>query len=317
MSQESPSPNRSSAFRILSLDGGGSKGVYTIGVLREVEALVGRPLADVFDIVYGTSTGAIIASALSLGLSVDAIERLYMDHIPKIMRRLSAGSRSRALESSLRAVLGDKSFKDCICGLGVVTTEYYEKRPVIFKSKLAMAHGMRDSFVPGFGCTIRDAVQASCSAYPFFKIKVVKPENHARLCLVDGGFSANNPALLAYVDGLVCRPSGGMPVKVLSVGVGQYPQRKPWRAVASAWNLATAIRQIELHFSASGRTLAKATEFAMRVGGDRIVRIDDAFAEPELAASLLEHDVERLERLRNKGKQSYGVAESGVREIVT
>jgi predicted acylesterase/phospholipase RssA len=317
MTGEPTETTKPTAFRVLALDGGGSKGVYTIGVLREVEALVKKPLAQVFDIIYGTSTGAIIASALSLGLSVDEIEKLYMAQIPKIMRPFFAHGRSQELGSSLRAVFGDKSFGDCLCGLGVVATEYNEKRPVIFKSKLAMAHGMRDTFVPGFGCLIRDAVEASCSAYPFFKVKAVKPSNHARLCLVDGGFSANNPTLLAYVDALSCRPDAATPIKVLSVGVGQYPQRTPWRAIASAWNLAVAVGQIELQFSASGTTLAKATELAARVGGAKIMRIDDSFTEPNLAASLLEHDIERLERLRNKGRLSFGAAEAGIREIVT
>ena len=50
------------SFRILSLDGGGAKGFYTLGVLKEVEALVGVPLCEKFDLVYGTSTGAIIAA---------------------------------------------------------------------------------------------------------------------------------------------------------------------------------------------------------------------------------------------------------------
>ena len=304
-------------FRVLALDGGGSKGVYTIGVLREVEALVKKPLGRIFDIIYGTSTGAIIASALSLGLSVDEIEKLYMAQIPKIMRPFSARGRSRELGSTLKAVFGNKTFADCICGLGVVATEYNEKRPVIFKSKLAMAHGMRDTFVPGFGCLIRDAVEASCSAYPFFKVKTVTPSNQARLCLVDGGFSANNPTLLAYVDALSCRPDAAMPIKMLSVGVGQYPQRKPWRAIASAWHLTIAVGQIELQFSASGRTLAKATELAARVGGATIVRLDESFTEPNLASSLLEHDIERLERLRNKGRLSFGAAEADIRNIVT
>jgi Patatin-like phospholipase len=47
--------------RILSLDGGGAKGFYTLGVLKQIEALAG-PLHESFDIVFGTSTGSIIAA---------------------------------------------------------------------------------------------------------------------------------------------------------------------------------------------------------------------------------------------------------------
>jgi patatin-like phospholipase/acyl hydrolase len=45
-------------FRILSLDGGGAKGFYTLGVLKEIEALVQRPLHEAFGLIFGTSTGA-------------------------------------------------------------------------------------------------------------------------------------------------------------------------------------------------------------------------------------------------------------------
>ena len=58
-------------FRVLSLDGGGAKGFYTLGVLKEVEAMVGHRLCESFDLVFGTSTGAIIAALICLGKSVD------------------------------------------------------------------------------------------------------------------------------------------------------------------------------------------------------------------------------------------------------
>ena len=58
-------------FFILSLDGGGSLGVYTLGVLSEVERMLGRPLHEVFHLAYGVSTGSIIASMVALGDPVE------------------------------------------------------------------------------------------------------------------------------------------------------------------------------------------------------------------------------------------------------
>ncbi len=55
-------------FRVLSLDGGGAKGFYTLGVLKEIEGLLKCPLYKRFDLVFGTSTGAIIAALIPLGL---------------------------------------------------------------------------------------------------------------------------------------------------------------------------------------------------------------------------------------------------------
>jgi uncharacterized protein len=74
VNDNSPEP---SIFRVLSLDGGGAKGFYTLGALKEIESLVGCRLSEKFDLIYGTSTGAIIAALLGLGRSVDEIQTLY------------------------------------------------------------------------------------------------------------------------------------------------------------------------------------------------------------------------------------------------
>ena len=76
--------------RILALDGGGLRGVLTLGMLREIETLLRARhgddpdfrLCDYFDLIAGTSTGAIIAAALSLGMSVDEVHGHYMQAGP-------------------------------------------------------------------------------------------------------------------------------------------------------------------------------------------------------------------------------------------
>lgn len=54
-------------FRVLTLDGGGAKGFYTLGVLKEIEALVDGRLHEKFDLIFETSTGSIIAALLCVG----------------------------------------------------------------------------------------------------------------------------------------------------------------------------------------------------------------------------------------------------------
>jgi patatin-like phospholipase/acyl hydrolase len=73
------------ACRVLSLDGGGAKGFYTLGVLKEIEAMVGQPICECFDLIFGTSTGGIIAGLL--GYRVHEVHALYKQHVPAIMRR--------------------------------------------------------------------------------------------------------------------------------------------------------------------------------------------------------------------------------------
>ena len=62
-------------YRILSLDGGGSLGMYTLGVLAEVEKILTKPLHETFDLIYGTSTGSIVGTMVALGDGLDTITR--------------------------------------------------------------------------------------------------------------------------------------------------------------------------------------------------------------------------------------------------
>src|SRR6188474_54767 len=93
-------------YRILSLDGGGAKGFYTLGVLREIEAMVGEPLYKRFDLVFGTSTGGIIAALIALGKPVAEIHEMYRTHVPAIMRSRSRGEKSRALARAAKVIFG-------------------------------------------------------------------------------------------------------------------------------------------------------------------------------------------------------------------
>ena len=160
-------PDVANPCRILSLDGGGAKGFYTLGVLKELEAMVGRPLYQCFDLIFGTSTGGIIAALLGAGLPVDTIHALYKEHVPAIMRRRTARGKSEALAHLAKTVFGDRILPTSRPAWGSWRHDGTFEKPMIFKADVAQAHGRQNTFVPGFGCTIADAVQASCSAYPF------------------------------------------------------------------------------------------------------------------------------------------------------
>jgi predicted acylesterase/phospholipase RssA len=173
-------------YRVLALDGGGAKGFYTLGVLREVEAMLAAPLYRHFDLIFGTSTGAIIATLIALGHSVDEIHEIYREHVPRVMSRRTRRGRTRELARLAKAIYGDKTFADTKTGIGVVAAKWLSERPMIFKGDIAQAHGSKGTFVPGFGVSMADAVQASCSAYPFFERKVVTTAAADEIELIDG-----------------------------------------------------------------------------------------------------------------------------------
>src|SRR5258708_30056932 len=186
-------------YRVLTLDGGGAKGFYTLGVLREVEGLVGMPLHEKFDLIFGTSTGAIIAAMLALGHSVDEIHTLYKKHVVTVMACKTPEEKTASLKALAVEVFKEQTFEDVKTGIGIVTTKWINDRPMVFKGSKEQAHGRQGTFKPGFGCTIADAVQASCSAYPFFERKMVNTPL-GDFELIDGGVFANKPKLYALAD---------------------------------------------------------------------------------------------------------------------
>jgi predicted acylesterase/phospholipase RssA len=128
-------------FRILTLDGGGAKGFYSLGVLHEVEAMLGRPIHEAFDLIYGTSTGAIIGTLLAIGTPVTEIHKLYRQHVPGVMRPTNKEHRSAALKKLGDEVFKDQKFDAAKTGLGVVATKWVMETPIIFKSDPIQVHG--------------------------------------------------------------------------------------------------------------------------------------------------------------------------------
>lgn len=180
--------------------------------------MVGCPLHQKFDLVFGTSTGvAIIASLIALGHNVDAILDLYREHVPTVMSQKTAPSRSQALKKLATDVFGDATFNDVRTGVGVVAARWLTETPMIFKGSVAQAHGRAGTFYPGFGVSIADAVKASCSAYPFFERTTVKTSMGEDVELIDGGYCANNPTLYALADAVQALKRDRRDVRLVSV----------------------------------------------------------------------------------------------------
>lgn len=302
-------------FKVLSLDGGGSKGMYTLGVLREVEKLIGRRLNTEFQLFYGTSTGSIIASALALGYSVDEIINFYKLKIPSIMQTYSTTRRSYALQLALEEFFGNNDFSAVSVGLGVVATNSNENKPIVFKSLPVQAHGMKHSFKPGFGLSIAEAVQGSCSAYPFFNSKKLKIDDHIFKDVIDGGFVANNPALYALIDVRESLKIANENVRFLSIGTGTYPEAYPLYAYPQGIFLKPNLKMISMQFSANSNS----AEIVFRLLSKNIysVRVNETFAQPELTTSLFESRSNILELLLSKGKDSFAGQEDEITKLLT
>jgi uncharacterized protein len=119
-------------FRILALDGGGLRGTFTAAVLAKWDDMIraggGNEIARHFDLIAGTSTGAILAIGLGLGLAPLAILNFYCKEGPKIFPKdrhlrhwLKSKHESSTLRSTLEGVFGTKRLRESSCRLVIPT----------------------------------------------------------------------------------------------------------------------------------------------------------------------------------------------------
>lgn len=301
-------------LRVLTLDGGGAKGFYSLGVLKEVEAMIGCPLHQKFDLVFGTSTGAIIASLIALGHSIDAILELYRQHVPAVMSQKTASARSAALKKLASEVFGDANFSDVKTGIGVVTAKWLTERPMIFKGSVAQAHGRVGTFVPGFGVNIADAVKASCSAYPFFERTVVRTAMGEDIELIDGGYCANNPTLYAIADAVRALKCEHKDIRLVSVGVGIYPEPRPSLMMRLAKKYLVSVQLLQKTLEINTQSMDQLRQILFH--DVPTIRINESYVTPEMATDLLEHDLKKLGILFQRGRESFASWEEQLREYL-
>lgn len=206
-------------MRVLSIDGGGIRGIIPAMVLAELEARTGRPAAELFDLVAGTSTGGIIACALGTGRPATDIVRLYLDEGPEIFRRsvvrrlttadglLDERYDDDALEAALDAYLGATTLGASRVDLLITAYDLHARATVFFKS-------WREEWrhVP-----MRDAARATAAAPTYFEPLLLDGRS-----LVDGGVFATNPAMCAYAE---AARLGRGDLRVVSLGTGRLTKR--------------------------------------------------------------------------------------------
>ena len=236
--------------RILCIDGGGIRGLIPATVLADWEARLGSSIARQFHLLAGTSTGGILAAALCAPKSVAARDLVgfYREDGPNIFHRsawraitnpksaLDEKYPSEPLEEALRKRLQGTLSQIEAADLLVTAYEIEKRNPYFFKSWVA--RGLELS--PGELAADRDfqlaAVARATSAAPtYFEPASVRSQNDKRLCLVDGGVFANNPAMCAYAAARRLYPHADEYL-VVSLGTGQLERPIPLED-AKDWGL--------------------------------------------------------------------------------
>jgi uncharacterized protein len=208
-------------FKILSIDGGGIRGVFPAHVLQCIETRLNINVLNSVDFISGTSTGAIIAAAVACGINTNIILELYQKNgcmifpkqIPIYRKYIKTALISRykkdTLYQILKDIFGDKKLGDIEKPLLIPATDIGNGNVHVFKSSYSQVF-TRDKNV-----LVREAILASCSAPTYYDPTRVK-----EYLLADGGIWANCPALAAVIEAQKRFHIKLPDVRVLSIGTG-------------------------------------------------------------------------------------------------
>jgi patatin-like phospholipase/acyl hydrolase len=262
--------------RVLSLDGGGIRGIIPALVVAHLERQMGAPACEIFDLIVGTSTGGILALGLSLqdqqGESLLAAKRmvaLYERHGAQIFERsmwrklrtagglLEEAYSHEALEKVLHKYFANKRMGDC--GTPVMVTSYdIERRKTVFLKSWHPDHSE---------LLCAEASRATSAAPTYFEpVNLKWAEQSATL--IDGGVFINSPAVSAYAE--ACKLFPDEPIAMLSLGTGELTRPIPYDA-ARSWGSALWIMSLlDCMFDGA----SKAADHQMRLFlGDHYLRV--------------------------------------------
>ncbi len=245
------------SFRILSIDGGGIRGIIPGKVLiqleNEIRAQYGndKNISDYFDLITGTSTGGILAIGLCipgknniqkynaqdlLDIYVERGDEIFDISILKSV--ISVGGlndekyNADELEDALKDYFGDvmlnQLLKHCL-----ITSYDIKRRRTHFFRKSAAIEDKRNNFLA------RDVARATSAAPTYFETARIKSDANITYPLIDGGLFANNPAMCAYAEARkVHNISSSEEMTMLSLGTGEskksypYSEAKDWGATS-------------------------------------------------------------------------------------
>ncbi len=257
-------------FKILSIDGGGLRGIIPVRILQKLEQLTGKKVHEMFDMISGTSTGGLIASFLTLRdkenpekpmYGLDTLEKIYSQQgsvifplpgnkVSEWLRDLKSFFRPKfsdeGINKVLRQYLGNYTspprLADSLLPILVSTYNLKINEPVFFKTSEANGDASANALIFDI-CRATSAAPTYLPAYSFTY------KNQLATC-IDGGVYVNNPSMASIAElkkygkkGFYKKRDGSLvenlsEVTVLSLGTGSYTgditeqQAEHWGALA-------------------------------------------------------------------------------------
>ena len=243
---------RNKKFKILSIDGGGIKGVFPAYLLMLIESELGKrkdgktKIYQHFDLITGTSTGGIIALALSFGIPAKEIYELYLNNAKGIFgnkksffsQLFFASHKSDFLENLIQNKFKeynngiDPRLKDCKTDVCIPIYDLVRGNPSVLKTPYHEAF-TRDFHIPAY-----QAAMATAAAPTYFspysnQYTDLNDVSKSFVNKVDGGVMANNPTLVAFLEAIKAFKVEASDLEILSIGTGHknftdINSRKKW-----------------------------------------------------------------------------------------
>lgn len=262
-------------FRILSIDGGGIRGILPASVLAELERryLGGAAISNYFDMIAGTSTGGIIALALSKGLTAAQVRDIYLERggsifpppskLVRLMRKMLRFIRHvynrQPLEDELVRIFGDAPLGEAKVRLCIPSFEGRYGEPWIYKTPHHPDY-KKDRVVA------MKTVGLATSAAPTYFAALA----NNGYTMVDGGLWANNPIMNVLVDALACFDIDRRQIQILSLGCGEtsfHVDTSKSKGGKLHWSSAIEAAMRAQSLNALGQAF-------LLIGKDQVLRID-------------------------------------------
>ncbi|HEY0170026.1 MAG TPA: CBASS cGAMP-activated phospholipase [Pyrinomonadaceae bacterium] len=278
-------------FRILSIDGGGIRGIIPALVLAEIERRTGKRVCELFDLIAGTSTGGILALGLAKprpgGARVPQyaardLVKLYEDQGGRIFsnsllhRIFALGNTldnkypSGPMEDVLAEYFGDAMLSEALTQVLIPSYEIEKRSAFFFKSHKANGDTLdRGEQREDYDYLMRDVARATSAAPTYFEPGLVAGED-CRYALIDGGTYANNPAMCALAEAICATRFNKRldEVFMVSLGTGQQTDKRPipYREAKGWGTLGWATSILSVVFDGVGDTVDFQTNLILKSG---------------------------------------------------
>jgi len=292
---------------ILSIDGGGIKGMIPVEFLKELEEWLGKPLHDVFDMVIGTSIGALITALISYqNLSAKEISEIYSTENANMIMPQTCWRRIFGLFESRPKY--DGVGKTHIINKYITSSK--AKIPSIvpcynIKQKLPTLYKSYDT---NNDIDIRHAVDMSSAAPAYF------PAVSANgICGIDGGVFANNPTEIGYIHAMELFPND-TDIRILSIGCGLYEESyKPCSFYKDIGGIQwiTSGELLELLMGSPAKMSDQKMKFITNKLGHKYIRINEVIYNH----SMDNISEQNIEELRIEGRKWFEIYKDQLKEF--